>query len=146
MSTICISDVGYLYYNYDSVAEFDFGEVYGTIGYEGFSASLYLLANTEADEGEGQDFGFAQASYLSLDYAMPVASGAELGLHVGYHQGDFAEAFNGVPDGYADWAVSIAKDGFSFAITGTDLDDTGADAFDNDSIKFVVAYGVDFEL
>ena len=77
---------------------------------------------------------------------MPVASGAELGLHVGYHQGDFAEAFNGVPDGYADWAVSIAKDGFSFAITGTDLDDTGADAFDNDSIKFVVAYGVDFEL
>ena len=139
-------DVGYLYYNYDSQAEFDFGEVYGTVGYEGFSASLYLLANTEADEGEGQDFGFGQATYLSLDYAMPVASGAELGLHVGYHQGDFAEAFNGVPDGYADWAVSIAKDGFSFAITGTDLDDTGPDAFDNDSIKFVVAYGVDFEL
>ena len=140
-------DVGYLYYNYDDAAGFDFGEVYGTIGYEGFSASLYVLANTEADEGEGQDFGFGQATYVSLDYAMPVANGAELGLHVGYHQGDFAEAFNGVPDGYADWKISLAKDGFSFAITGTDLDDVGGDdPYDNDAIKFVVAYGVDFEL
>ncbi|MEG3766327.1 TorF family putative porin [Alteromonas sp. 14N.309.X.WAT.G.H12] len=139
-------DVGYLYYNYDSEAEFDFGEIYGTVGYGAFSVSLYLLANTEADEGEGQDFGFGQASYVSLDYAMPVASGAEVGLHVGYHQGDFAEAFNGVPDGYADWSISIAKDGFSFAITGTDLDDAGADAYDNDSVKFVVGYGMDFEL
>lgn len=139
-------DVGYLYYNYDAEAEFDFGEIYGTVGYGGFSATLYLLANTEADEGEGQDFGFAQASYVSLDYGMPVASGAELGLHVGYHQGDFAEAFNGV-EGYADWAVSIAKDGFTFAITGTDLDDEyPGDALDNDSIKYVISYGVDFEL
>lgn len=146
-------DVGYLYYNYDDEADFDFGEVYGSIGYGGFSATLSLLANTEHDEtmavDDGtieRDYGFGSASYISLDYAMPVASGAELGLHVGYHQGDFAEDFNGVPDGYADWAISIAKDGFSFAVTGTDLDDSGADAYDNDSVKFVVAYGMDFEL
>ena len=32
-------------------------------------------------------------------------------------------------------------------ITGTDLDDAGDDdAFDNDAIKFTVAYSVDFEL
>ncbi|WP_339767449.1 TorF family putative porin [uncultured Paraglaciecola sp.] len=139
-------DVGYLYYNYDSEANFDFAEVYGSVGYGGLSATLSLLAHTEADEGEGRDYGFAQASYISVDYGMPVLNGAELGLHVGYHQGDFAEDFNGVPDGYADWGVSIAKDGFSFAVTGTDLDDTGADAYDNDSIKFSVGYGVDFEL
>tara|TARA_R110000744_G_scaffold29035_6_gene69648 strand:+ start:2606 stop:3328 length:723 start_codon:yes stop_codon:yes gene_type:complete len=139
-------DVGYLYYNYDSEANFDFAEVYGSVGYGGLSATLSLLAHTEADEGEGRDYGFAQASYISVDYVMPVLNGAELGLHVGYHQGDFAEDFNGVPDGYADWGVSIAKDGFSFAVTGTDLDDTGADAYDNDSIKFSVGYGVDFEL
>ena len=153
-SMICISgesgdityDVGYLYYNYDSEANFDFAEVYGSVGYGGLSATLSLLAHTEADEGEGRDYGFAQASYISVDYGMPVLNGAELGLHVGYHQGDFAEDFNGVPDGYADWGVSIAKDGFSFAVTGTDLDDTGADAYDNDSIKFSVGYGVDFEL
>ena len=33
-----------------------------------------------------------------------------------------------------------------FAVTGTDLDDTGADAYDNDAVKFTVSYGMDFEL
>lgn len=142
-------DVGYLYYNYDSEAEFDFGEIYGSIGYENLSVSLYVLANTEADEAPGQDFGFGKATYVSLDYAMPVMNGTELGLHVGHHQGDFAEAFNGLTDSYVDWAVSLSKDGFAFAITGTDMDDSEPAAgggFDNDEIKFVVSYGVDFQL
>ncbi|MEL0307035.1 MAG: TorF family putative porin, partial [Halieaceae bacterium] len=54
-------DVGYLYYNYDKEAEFDFGEVYLGVGIGGFSAKLNVLANTEADEAEGQDFGFGEA-------------------------------------------------------------------------------------
>ena len=139
-------DVGYLYYNYDAEAEFDFAEVYGSVGFGGLSVTLSLLAHTEADEGEGRDYGFGQASYISVDYGFPVLNGAEVGIHVGYHQGDFAEDFNVVPDGYADYGVSLSKDGFSFAITGTDLDDSGADAYDNDSIKFTVGYAVDFEL
>ena len=139
-------DVGYLYYNYDAEAEFDFAEVYGSVGFGGLSVTLSLLAHTEADEGEGRDYGFGQASYISVDYGFPVLNGAEVGIHVGYHQGDFAEDFNVVPDGYADYGVSLSKDGFSFAITGTDLDDSGADGFDNDSIKFTVGYAVDFEL
>lgn len=139
-------DVGYLYYNYDEEAEFDFGEVYGSISVGGFSASLNILANTEADEGPGQDFGFGQAFYLGLDYATEVGNGVELGFHVGYHDGDFNEAFNGVPDSYADYNVSLAKDGFSFMISGTDLDDAGPEGLDNDAIKFVVGYSMDFEL
>ena len=139
-------DVGYLYYNYDAEAEFDFAEVYGSVGFGGLSVTLSLLAPTEADEGERRDYGFGQASYISVDYGFPVLNGAEVGIHAGYHQGDFAEDFNGVPDGYVDYGVSLSKDGFSFAITGTDLDDSGADAYDNDSIKFTVGYAVDFEL
>ena len=139
-------DVGYLYYNYDAEAEFDFAEVYGSVGFGGLSVTLSLLAHTEADEGEGRDYGFGQASYISVDYGFPVLNGAEVGIHAGYYQGDFAEDFNGVPDGYVDYGVSLSKDGFSFAITGTDLDDSGADAYDNDSIKFSVGYAVDFEL
>ena len=76
-------------------------------------------------------------------------NGTELTLHAGYHSGDFVEAFNfgdGETDSYADYGVSIAKDGFSFAVTGTNLDDVGADALDNDELKFTVAYSVDFEL
>ena len=60
-------DVGYLYYNYDKEANFDFGEVYVGAGIGGFSAKFNVLANTEADEAEGQDFGFGEAYYLSLD-------------------------------------------------------------------------------
>ena len=43
-------DVGYLYYNYDAEAEFDFAEVYGSVGFGGLSVTLSLLAHTEAHE------------------------------------------------------------------------------------------------
>ena len=59
-------DVGYLYYNYDKEAEFDFSEVYIGVGIGNFSAQYNLLADTEADEAPGQDFGFGEAYYLSL--------------------------------------------------------------------------------
>lgn len=141
-------DVGYLYYNYDGAAEFDFAEIYGTIGFESFSLSAYVFAHTEADEVDpDHDFSFGNAYYLSADYSTEFRPGVELGFHIGYHDGDFNEAFNGVPEGYIDYNVSIAKDGFTFMVTGTDLDDVGpADGLDNDSVKFVVSYGVDFEL
>ncbi|MEW9797364.1 TorF family putative porin [Alteromonas sp. CYL-A6] len=142
-------DVGYLYYNYDAEAEFDFAEIYATVGYNNLSATLYLLAHTEADEGEGQDFGFAQASYISVDYSIPLESGAEVGLHLGHHQGDFAEAFNGLTESYSDWGVSLSKDGFSFLVSGTTMDSDEPAALgglDNDEIKFTVSYGVDFTL
>ncbi|MEH6557696.1 MAG: TorF family putative porin [Oceanicoccus sp.] len=139
-------DIGYLYYNYDDEAEFDFGEVYGSIGYGGFTLGLNVLANTEADEAPGQDFGFGEATYVYADYTTEVSEGLELGFHVGHHQGDFSEAFNGVPGDYTDYNVSLSKDGFSFMITSTDLDDAGADNLDNDDMKFVVGYAMDFAL
>ena len=139
-------DVGYLYYNYDDEANFDFGEVYGSIGYNGLTLGLNVLANTEADEGLGQDFGFGEATYLYLDYSIEVRDGLELGLHVGRHQGDFSEAFNGVPGDYTDYNISLAKNGFSFMVSSTDLDDAGPDNLDNDEVKFVIAYGIDFDL
>lgn len=149
-------DIGYLYYNYDSNADFDFSEVYGSIGIGNLTATLSLLADTEASEAPGQDFGFGKATYTSLDYVIPLASGAEVGLHLGYHEGDFAEAFNGVGDSYYDYNVSLSKDGFTFMISSTTLgsDDDG-DGFedyasmaarDNDKVKFVVSYGIDFNL
>jgi len=149
-------DMGYLYYNYDENAGFDFSEVYGSIGIGNFSATLWLLATAEPSEGPGQDFGFAEASYTSLNYTIPLASGAEVGLHAGYHDGDFADAFNGITDGYMDFNITLAKDGFTFMLSdttlGTDDDGDGVEDYasmstrDNDEIKFVVSYGVDFTL
>ena len=77
-------------------------------------------------------------------------------MHLGYHEGDFAEAFNGVTTGYFDYNLSIAKDGFMAMISGTDLgeddDNDGVEDYasmmprDNDNMKFVVGYTVNFEL
>ena len=149
-------DVGYLYYNYDKNAGYDFGEVYGSLGFGNFGLTGYFLANAEPDEAPGEDFGAFGTYYLSADYTIPMASGAEVGLHMGYHDGDFAKSFNGVTDSYFDFNVSIAKDGFSFLVSQTSLgsDDDGDGiedyasmaARDNDEIKFVVSYGLDFEL
>lgn len=143
-------DVGYLYYNYDDTAGYDFSEVYGSVGLGNFSATLYLLAHAEPDEAPGQDFGFGEATYLSLDYVIPLESGTEIGLHVGHHQGDFAEDFNVVTESYLDYSVSVSNGGFSFMVSDTDLssiEGTASDGYlDNDEIKFTVAYSVDFEL
>ena len=139
-------DIGYLYYNYDDVAEIDFAEVYGTLGFGNFSVSASVLANTEMDEPVGMDFGFGEAYYLSLDYSVPLRNDLTLGLHAGRHAGDFAEVFNGVPGDYVDYSLSLAKGGFSFTISDTDLDSEVADGFDNGSWKFVVGYAVDFDL
>ena len=140
-------DVGYLYYNYDKEANFDFGEVYAKVGIGGFSGAVYVLTNTEADEGPGQDFDAGGTYYLSADYGFEVGDGIGIGLHVGYHDGDFAEAFNGSSDGYFDYNVSVSKGGFAFMMTGTDVEGPAADGgYDNDEIKFVVSYAVDISM
>ncbi len=139
-------DVGWLYYNYDEVAEFDFHEIYGSVGYGGFSATAYILSGTEADEAPGQDFGFGSTYYLSVDYGFELENGVDVGLHIGQHSGDFNEAFNGVPGDYIDYAVSFGISDFTFMISSTDLDDVGPDALDNDEMKFVVSYAVEFGL
>jgi uncharacterized protein (TIGR02001 family) len=140
-------DVGYLYYNYDKDGKFDFGEIYGSVGIGAFSATLSVLANTEADEAPGQDFGFGEATYLSLDYAIPVGeNGTEMAFHIGRHAGDFVEAFNGVPDTYIDYGVTFSNGGFAFMISGTDTDEPEGSAYNNDELRFTVSYGLDFDL
>lgn len=139
-------DIGYLYFNYDDEAEFDFAEIYGSVGIGAFTLGLNVLAHTEADEGPGQDFGFGETIYVYGDWATEIREGLELGLHAGYHDGDFNEAFNGVPEGYFEYGISLSKNGFMVKLTGTDLDDAGPDNLDNDEVKFVVGYAIDFEL
>ena len=140
-------DVGYLYYNYDKEAEFDFSEVYIGMGIGNFSAQYNLLADTEADEAPGQDFGFGEAYYLSLDYGFEIGNGVGIGLHIGHHDGDFAEAFNGNAEGYYDYNVTISKGGFTFMISDTDVKGGAAEGgYDNDQVKFVVSYAVDIEM
>jgi uncharacterized protein (TIGR02001 family) len=152
-------DVGYLYYNYDSDAEFDFGEIYGSVSFAGLSLSANVLANTEADETRpGDDFGFGKAVYLAADYGFEILDGLILGLHLGWHDGDFVDAFNGVDGDYFDYNVSLSRGGFAFMVTSSNANgcfDDGENpefcsadiaSLDNDAPKFVVSYTVDFDL
>ena len=148
-------DFGFLFYNYDEEANFDFGELYGSLGYMGFSVTAYVLTHTEADESDGianagqaYDLGFGSTYYISADYAFEIKDGLELGLHVGYYDGDFVDSFNfanGTFD-YVDYNVSLSKGGFGFVVSHTDLDDSGDIGLQNGSVKFVVSYTVDFDL
>lgn len=139
-------DVGWLYYNYDDEARFDFHELYGSLGYGGFSATVFLLTGTEADEGPDQDFDFGSTYYASLDYGFELSNGFGIGLHVGRHAGDFNEGFNAVPGDYTDYNINFSVSDFTLMISDTDLDDPGPDGLDNDSTKFVISYSREFGL
>lgn len=141
-------DVGYLYYNYDERAKFDFSEIYGSFGFGGFSVSLNVLAHAQPSEAFSEDFGFGSTWYASADYAFEVLNGLEIGFHAGYHDGDFSNSFNGVDESYYDYNAYIARNGFSFMITGSDAEGqfASSDRLANDQLKFVVSYSVDFDL
>jgi uncharacterized protein (TIGR02001 family) len=146
-------DVGYLYYNYDAINKFDFGEVYGSVSFGDATLGAYILTNTEADDnglnpdGSQQDFGAGGTYYIYGDYGFELENGLGIGLHAGLHEGDFSYAFNGVPDSYVDYSISFEIDGFSFTISDTDLDsEVVGDTLQNGDVKFAVAYTWDFGL
>ena len=133
-------DIGWLYYNYDDEARFDFHEIYGNVGWKGLSLAAWIFSGTEADEGPDQDFDFGNTVYVSIDYGFELKNGLAVGLHVGRHAGDFSEAFNGVPNDYTDYNISFGVKDVTFMISGTDIGDAGADWLDNDAVKFVIGY------
>lgn len=127
-------DVGYIYYAYpDSAADQnDFSEFYGSVSTGGFTFGLALLADAEAG---GDDAEVADSVYASVDYALALESGAELGFHFGDYSGAFSTKSK-------DYGVSISKDNFTFGVSQSDFDD-GADS---DDLKFYVSYSVDIAL
>lgn len=153
-------DVGYLYYNYDKAADFDFSEAYLALGWKGFSVKYSVLVHSGRDEqldegaegmGTGLDYGFGKASYLSLDYAYSLPNEVTLGFHVGTHEGDFAKSFNGFNTSrYWDYGISIAKAGFKFTVSDTNLKDSKQMSWitfnNNGEPKYVVSYTHTFEL
>ncbi len=158
-------DIGYLYYNYDTEADYDFSEVYLALGWQGLTLKASVLAHSGRDEeldvevpsvGPNVDYGFGSSTYISLDYAFALPKDVTLTAHVGTHQGDFARSFNGFLTGsYEDYSLSISKtfgDGtFKFTVSDTNL--TAADqagfatiANNNQSPKYVVSYTLVFDL
>lgn len=145
-------DIGLLYYNYDEETRYDFAEIYGSVGFSGFTLGAYVLV--WADErtlGTGQDYDPGTAYYLYADYGFELANGMAVGLHVGMHDGDFSDSFNfGIGDvaneldPYYDYSLSLGVGDFTFTVSDTTI---GAGVGGNNSReKFVVSYGTEFGL
>ena len=79
-----------------------------------------------------------------------------MSLHGGYHDGDFVDGFNfaggnlgtGIFN-YFDYNVALSKAGFTFMVSGTDLDQDEAggpagSSLNNDDLKYVLSYSLDF--
>jgi len=120
-------DLGYIYYNYDDEASSDFSEVYASISYGAFSVSYFTLVDSDADGDFGDD------TYISADAEFEVAKDLTLGLHVGNYDFDAG-------GDYTEYAVSLSKNGFSFAIADTDIKSPDGD------VNFVVSYSMEFDL
>ena len=87
---------------------------------------------TSAASGYGTDFG--DSLYLRADYGFAVGSnGTEMALHIGHYSGDFIG-----DEDIIDYGVSVSKDGFTFGVSDTDMDES--------DVKVYVAYAVDFSL
>jgi uncharacterized protein (TIGR02001 family) len=129
-------DLGYVYYAYPdasgSAEESDFSEIYASLSTGGFTFGVAVLADSEAG-GDGAEFG--DSVYASIDYAVEIASCAELAFHVGDYSGDFSTES-------VDFGASVSKDGFTFGVSKTDFEDGAG----SDDLKFYVSYGVDFTL
>jgi len=128
-------DIGYIYYAYPDSAqtersnEYDFGEIYGSLAYSYFSLSASYGVNNE-DAAK-----FADSSlYISADAEFEIADGLTLALHFG----DYSFDDKMVAQDYNDYSVSLSKNGFTFAVSDTDMD--------NDDMKFVVSYSIDIDL
>jgi len=130
-------DVGYIYFAYpDSIADKnDFSEVYASLSTGGFTFGVAVLADSEAG-GDGGEFG--DSVYANVDYAISLASGAEIALHVGDYSGDFSTEST-------DFGASISKDGgFTFGVSKVSFDDSVTQG--EDDLKFYVSYAVDIDL
>ena len=132
--------VGGIYYNYpgaDSSLNYDFWEVYGTLGYDFkvFAADIGINYSPENFGSSGD------AVYYSGNISVPVGKHLDLGVHLGYQTIDDSVAF-GVDD-YFHYEISattnIASVDLKLAWDGTDLDDAEADTG-----KFLVSLSKSF--
>jgi uncharacterized protein (TIGR02001 family) len=120
-------DVGYIAYLYPDAgaADYDFGEVYASLGYGPLSVTYSFQVDDSADSYAND------SNYLSVDYEFPITEEFTASLHYGYYD------IEASPE-QTDYSLTLAKGDFSLSFIGTE--DVTAD----DDTKVVLAYGFSF--
>jgi uncharacterized protein (TIGR02001 family) len=94
-------DVGYVWYSYpgsDDVANYDYGEIYGELGWNWLSGKVWY----SPDYVSSGDSAF----YYEANGAFELPANFGLSAHVGYSDGDYWDAVN--DGGYMDWSVGVS--------------------------------------
>jgi uncharacterized protein (TIGR02001 family) len=125
-------DLGIIYYTYMDGSEFNYPEIYASVGYKWLSGKLWY-----SDEFGGVDDN-GEAYYIEANASFPVAeTGLGVTGHVGMSDGDYWDSV----DGYFDWSVGVtyALGHFNLGlkyIDGSDLeeaDGTPDDVFSSEA-------------
>jgi len=91
-------DLGIIYYTYMDGSEFNYPEIYASVGYKWLSGKLWY-----SDEFGGVDDN-GEAYYIEANASFPVAeTGLGVTGHVGMSDGDYWDSV----DGYFDWSVGV---------------------------------------
>ena len=91
-------DLGIIWYTYMDGSEFNYPEIYASVGYKWLSGKLWY-----SDEFGGVDDN-GEAYYIEGNASFPVAeTGLGLTGHIGMSDGDYWDSV----DGYFDWSVGV---------------------------------------
>lgn len=131
-------DLGYLRYEYPGYGDADTNEVYASLSYSDFSASVNY--SDELNFWASDQSGW----YLKAAYETTLPW-YEIGFsaHIGYSTGDafdvdasdIAKGDSGLSDSYTDWSIGVSKSvyGVDLGLTYTDL--TDIEAYDDMGVK-----------
>ena len=120
-------DVGYIAYLYPDAgaSDYDFGEVYASLGYGPVSVTYSFQVEDSADSYQ------KDSNYLSVDFEFPITEEFTASLHYGHYDIEAA------PE-QTDYSLTLAKGDFSLSFIGTE------DVTTDDDTKVVLAYGFSF--
>lgn len=139
-------DVGYIYWDYPLAPGADFGEAYGSVGYDILSVQVNYTTNSQTDPDTESAFVegdiYAQAT---LDFPL-TDDGLGMSLTAGHYEynDDGLDADNdGVASvsSYNHYNAYLNKGEFSFGVEGNDMDGGRAD-----NQRFVVSWSKSFDL
>ncbi|WP_246814525.1 TorF family putative porin [Ferrimonas balearica] len=110
-------DVGYNYYAYPNGEDLDFGEVYGSVGWNWLGLNVFYATNESASEDYYKD-----SFYVEGTAAFDLSDSLSLGFAIGHQSFDIDDE-----DDYITYNVSLTKStdlgDVAFMVSDTDLDD-----------------------
>ena len=124
-------DAGIVYYAYPDESDFNYAEIYGSLGYEWFEGKLWYSNDFGGDATEGD----TSAIYAEANATIELPQNFSVLLHAGLSTGDYWDDVNG--DDQIDYSVGVGytAGNFDLALKYVDTDsdvEVTDDVFNNE--------------